>query len=104
MTSESHCVLEMVPEVSEEPVQLAALTTGTLKHCVEHLTTSGDIFHNAGYPMYWFDNHTFTVDLPDGRVLFRVVTGTEAEGGVVPGLYRDRYSATLGNSDRDEKG
>ncbi|AFT98358.1 hypothetical protein [Nocardia brasiliensis] len=104
MTGEAHCVLEMVPEATEEPVRLPALTTGTLAHCVEHLTTSGDILHNAGFPMYWFDNHTFTVDLPDGRVLFRIVTGTEADGDVVTGLYRDRYSATLNSSDHDEKG
>ncbi|MFI6043835.1 hypothetical protein ACIA8C_19560 [Nocardia sp. NPDC051321] len=72
--------LEMVPQVEEEPVGYPALTTGTLDHCAEHLETSADIFKNGKYPMTWFDDHTFVVELPDGRFLFRIVARNEAIG------------------------
>ncbi|WP_280428345.1 hypothetical protein [Nocardia brasiliensis] len=79
MTGETEFALEMVHEVEEEPVRLPALAKGTLEHCAAHLETCADIFHNARNRMYWFDNHTFTVELPTGWFLFRVVTRPEAE-------------------------
>ncbi|WP_433577534.1 hypothetical protein [Nocardia brasiliensis] len=79
MTGPAHYALELVPEVEEEPVTSPALTSGTLEHCVRHLETCGNVFAIVRYPMHWFDNHTFTVDLPDGRALFRIVARLEAE-------------------------
>ncbi|GAA5081616.1 hypothetical protein GCM10023319_23420 [Nocardia iowensis] len=71
--------LEMVPEV-EGLGRGPALTTGTLDHCAEHLETSANIFVNAKYPMTWFDDHTFLVEWPDARFLFRIVSQSEPIG------------------------
>ncbi|WP_433657530.1 hypothetical protein ACQPW1_38315 [Nocardia sp. CA-128927] len=63
----------MVPEAGEEGPRGTELTTGTLDHCVEHLTTSAEIFVHAKYSMIWFDDYTFCAELPDGWFLFRLV-------------------------------